>query len=285
MTRADMALAARTLALRGESLFIIDGTRLVPAYDWEVSTQRGIPRAYRATVGDVGGGSTITALAPEVVHFRCGVDPATPWAGVAPLRRAELSSEFLVAVEESLRDVFRETPLGSQVLPMPEMDEDSESKLAASFRGQRGRVLIRESVNVQAAGGPAPVSDWKPQNLTPDLQGMVPAQMLSQARAGIMSVYGVLPSLVADDATGPQTREAQRHLAVYTLQPLALMMAEELSDKLGADVSIDTLRPIQAFDTAGRARAMGAIIEALGRAKELGIDPEKAMQLVAWDRD
>ena len=42
------------------------------------------------------------------------------------------------------------------------------------------------------------------------------------------------------------------------------------------------MRPLQAFDAGGRARAMAGVIQALAMAKEAGVDPEQAMKLVDW---
>jgi hypothetical protein len=39
------------------------------------------------------------------------------------------------------------------------------------------------------------------------------------------------------------------------------------------DLTVDVIRPLQAFDAGGRARALSQIIEAFGRAKELGLTP------------
>ena len=78
----------RSVALRGEALFLIRDDRLVPSSDWELRTRDGVPVAYRVSISEAGGGTTQTALAGEVLHFRIGSDPATPWLGSAPLRRA-----------------------------------------------------------------------------------------------------------------------------------------------------------------------------------------------------
>ena len=147
----------------------------------------------------------------------------------------------------------------------------------------RGRVLLRESVNVQAAGGPAPVQDWRPQSVTPDLEKAMTAESLEAARNAICGVFGVLPALFAGNAQGPLVREAQRHLAQWQLQPIAALLAEEASEKLATPVSIDTMRPLQAFDAGGRARAAAGIIQALAMAKEAGVDPDQAMRLVDWE--
>jgi hypothetical protein len=95
----------------------------------------------------------------------------------------------------------------------------------------------------------------------------------------------VLPGLFNSATTGPMVREAQRHLAGWTLQPIAMLLAEEATNKLGVPVDIDVMRPVQAYDAGGRARALFTIIEALARAKEAGIAPSEvnaALTLVNW---
>jgi len=80
-------------------------------------------------------------------------------------------------------------------------------------------------------------------------------------------------------------REAQRHLAGWVLQPICELVAEEASAKLGGKVVTDVGRPLQAFDAGGRARALSALIEAMGRSKELGLSPDQfnaALLTVNW---
>ncbi|MFG6594869.1 phage portal protein [Sulfitobacter sp. 1A13368] len=275
----SLGLAGRALALRGEAVFLIRD-RLVPVSDWSLTTRDGRPRAYQCSIAEAGGGRTETALAAEVLHFRIGADAASPWQGTSPLRRSSLTADMLGAVEVALNEVYQNAPIGSQVVPFPEASGTDLYELGASFRGKRGRTMLRESVQVSAAGGPAPSMDWKPQNVTPDIQGIAPGASLNAARASILGVYGVLPSLLEDTTTGPLVREAQRHLAQWALQPVAALIAQEATEKLGGAVTLDVMRPLQAFDTGGRARAMGQIIEALALAKEAGVDPEVAARLV-----
>ena len=283
--RRVMALIGRALALRGECVFLVDGDRLIPASDWELSTRYGAPSAYRLSLPEVGGGTTRTALAAEVLHVRTGVDVAAPWAGQAPLRRAQLTAGLLNALESALAETYETAPLGSLVLPMPEMPATDLDSVARGFRGARGKVLLRESVNVAAAGGPAPAQDWRPSDLTPDLERAMTTQSLDAARNAILGVYGVLPALMEPNATGLLVREGQRHLAQWVLQPLAEGIAEEASGKLGGPVQIDVMQPLQAFDAGGRARAAAQIVQAMAMAKEAGIDPEKAMRLVGWETE
>ena len=286
LNRASMAMLGRRLALRGEALFLIGDSGLVPAVDWELSTRDGIPRAYRLSLPDAGGGRTVTALAAEVLHVRIGSDPAAPWTGTAPLRRAQLTAGLLQAVETALAEVYANAPIGSQIVPFPEMSEPDMERTARGFRGNRGRVLIRESVAVTAAGGPAPAQDWKANDVTPNLAPALPLETLTAARGAVMAVFGVLPGLVTEAAQGPVIREAQRHLFQLVLQPIALLIAEEATAKLGTDVTIDTVRPAQAFDAGGRARAFGGMVQALVAAKEGGLDPqavEDAFKYIDWE--
>jgi phage portal protein BeeE len=255
----------------------------VPCSDWDLSTRNAVPVAYRVSIPEAGGGVTQTALAGEVLHIRIGCDPAAPYYGTAPLKRANLTAGLLNAVESALVEVFENAPLGSQVVPMPESPDTDNVALGRSFRGQRGRVLLRESVEVRAAGGPAPQSDWKPAGLSPDIEKSMTVETLAAAREAVSTVFGVLPSLWTAQAQGPLVREAQRHLCQWTLQPVAALIAQEASEKLGGTVSIDTLRPLQAYDSGGRARAMLSIVQALAAAKAGDVqqsDIDNAMRIV-----
>ncbi len=282
LTRRVLALTGRSLALRGEAVFLIGESELVPCSDWDLRTRYGRPSAYRIGVSEAGGGQSMTVLAGEVLHVVTGADPAAPWIGTAPLRRASLTAAMLQAIETALCEVFENAPLGSQIVPMPEMPETDMEAMARGFRGNRGRVLIRESVNVSAAGGPAPMADWRAADVSPDLSRSMTAQSLAAAREAVQFAFGVLPGWSNPLSTGPLIREAQRHLAQWQLQPLAVMIGEEATAKLGVDVSLDCMRPLQAFDAGGRARALQGILAALAAAKEAGVDPAAALHQVDW---
>lgn len=273
LTPSTLALLGRSLGIRGEAVFLIGDDRLTPAADWDVSTRNGAPVAYRLSLPEAGGGRSQTALAGEVLHVRIGANAATPWAGTAPLRRASLTAGLLNAVEAALAEIFETAPLGSMIVPFPENPESSNEALSRGFRGRRGSVLLRESVSVTAAGGPAPPSDWRPNDLTPDISKVEASAHLASARDAIAAAFGVLPALFNPATTGPMTREAQRHLAQFVLQPIAEIIGEEASLKFGAKVSLDVISPLQAFDQGGRARAFGAMIAALAQAKESGLSP------------
>ncbi len=284
LTPPLLALVGRMLALRGECVLYDTPTGLVPVSDWDLTTKAGIPRAYRLTISEVGGGVSQTALASEVLHFRIGSDVAAPWSGRSPLARANLTASMLQAIESALAEVYQSASLGSQVLPFPESPETDLEQLGQQFKGKRGRIMLRESVNVTAAGGPTPQTDWKPQDLSPDLSKSMTGENLEASRGSILGVYGVLPALFNSSVTGPLVREAQRHLAQWMLQPIANLIAEETSIKLGDAVGIDVMKPLQAYDAGGRARAVTSVIQALALAKEAGVDADEALNLVNWEQ-
>lgn len=282
LTRRLRAVLARGLALRGEAVLYITDDALVPVADWDLQTRFGRPTAYRLSLPDVGGGETRTALAAEVVHVVTGADARQPWQGVAPLRRAGLSAGLLQTMESLLAEVYTHAPIGSAVVPFPEAGEADLQDIARGFRGARGRVLVRESVSVQAAGGTQPNTDWRPSHLDPDMQKTDALNTHGQARDAVLMAFGLLPSLVSGNLAGPQTREAQRHLCTYCLQPLADLVAEEMSEKLGQPVRLDVMRPLQAWDAGGRARAAAQVVQLMAMAQEAGVDADKALSLVGW---
>jgi hypothetical protein len=57
--------------------------------------------------------------------------------------------------------------------------------------------------------------------------------------------------------------------ATWCLQPIAELLAEEASEKLGAAVEVDVLTPLQAFDQGGSARALSYDREKAGRSPAL----------------
>ncbi|WP_045393661.1 phage portal protein [Falsirhodobacter sp. alg1] len=284
LSRRNMALAGRALALRGEAVFLIRD-RLVPAIDWDISTRDGIPRAYRLTIPEAGGGRSETVLAKEVLHFRIGCDTATPWTGTGPLRRAPLSAQLLQEIETALRDVFRDAALGSLIIPVPEGSADDMDALRSGFRGRRGASLVIEGVAQATAAGMNPNIGKAPDQLSPELDKTLADKLLTDAKDAIYSTFGVLPGMLNRSTTGPLVREAERFLAQFVLQPIANLMAEECTEKLGGKVKIDVVRPAQAFDANSKARALSTMISALAQANEAGISDatlKDALQFIDW---
>src|SRR5258707_3614893 len=115
-----MAAIGRSLALRGESVWLISEGDLIPCSDWDLRTRFGQPTAYRLSIPEAGGGVIITALAGEGLHVRIGADVAIPWIGVAPLKRSSLTASMLDALGSALAEVFEFPLLCPQIDPFPQ---------------------------------------------------------------------------------------------------------------------------------------------------------------------
>lgn len=124
-----------------------------------------------------------------------------------------------------------------------------------------------------------------PDQLSPNLDKTLADKLLADAKDAVYGTFGILPGLMNRASTGPMVREAHRHLAQIVLQPVANLMAEEATIKLGATVTIDCVRPAQAFDHGGKARALATMIKALAEAKAAGIEDaalKDALQFIDW---
>jgi len=283
ITPEILGMVGRSLALQGESVWLMAEDRIIPCSDWDLSSLAARPNAYRITIPTVIGGESRTALADEIVHFRVGTDQKAPWQGVPPLKRASITADMLAALEAGLRKIYRDGPLGTSAIPMPSTRDDANAAIAAGFRGQQGEIALQESTRSSAAGGAMPATDWKPQSMTPNLSGSYAIESIEAARDAISMAFGIPPGFWHRAVQGNALRELERFFVQYTLQAIAATMAHELSDKLDADIRIDTLRPLQAFDAGGRARSFATLIKGLSEAREAGIDPNAALRLIAWE--
>jgi hypothetical protein len=180
-----MAIMARALALRGEFVGLISDRGILPASDWEVSTAYGVPRAYRLSIPEAGGGRGFTALAPEVLHVRIGSDPVAPWTGTAPLRRASLTGQMLHEIESALLAVYRDAPLGSLIVPLPDGSADDMAQMRSAFRGRRGSTLVVEGAAQATAAGMHPLIGQRPEQLGPDLEKTMAIEGWQAARGAI----------------------------------------------------------------------------------------------------
>ena len=93
---------------------------------------------------------------------------------------------------------------------------------------------------------------------------------MGQGFLEVLAACGIPPAMFQKASDSGQ-REAYRRWVALTVQPLAGLLAAELSAKLEADIGID-LGGLYAHDLAGRARAFGSMVTA-------GIDVSKAAAL------
>ncbi len=282
LSPGHLGLIGRSLANRGQFVALIDATgpdiELVPVVDWDVATRKGKPVAYRLQVPEAGGGHQVEALVDEVVDVRINTDVTTPWHGQSPLRKTRITAGLLEAIEGGLQDVL-DSPWGSQVLPLPKLGAKQTTEVQAfvdRIRSRRGGFFGLESQQVSGGAGQTPHGDWDRKNLSPDLRGMELGAHWETVRNSIMGAFGIPPILFSSMAQSAALREAQRQAVLWTLAPIAKVASSELGLKLGdTELKLDLVTPLQAADSAGRARAVGVL-------KGAGVPLEEALKMVGW---
>ena len=285
LTPDVLALIARNLIRRGESLFLIDvddaGLALRPAGSWDV---RGgwVESGWWYLLNLIGPSGNVTRLVPSasVLHFRYSVDPARPWMGVSPLGWANESGALHAGVTNALRSDMK--AVAATVIPMPEQrekpdneDDDPLGPIKRALLGAGGKSVFVETTG--AAHGQdrqdAPRQDWQQKRLGPD-----PAESLSGLLGltghMILAAVGVDPVIAGlQRSDGTAHREAFRRFERLTLQPLARLIEPELRAKLDAPDLALSFNSLRSSDFAGLARAYKAL-------KDSGMSPAEINELL-----
>ena len=276
VTAPCLAMVGRALVRAGEIVMAIDvdpegGVRLQPSSHWDVQGEPD-PASWRYRCNLPAPSSTVTRMLPaeSVCHFMFEADPGRPWEGVSPLQSAALAGRLSAETAAALADEST-MPRGA-VLPLPVDGEDeSVTALKADLKTLSGKLALVESVKTMhpGAASTAPAADWEAKRIGAD----PPPSLVSlhgAAAAEVLGACGVPVSLfVADNSQGQ--REAFRRYLHSTVQPLASLVAAELSAKMDADVSLGFDR-LFAADLSGRARAFQSLVGG-------GMDPGKAAGL------
>ena len=153
---------------------------------------------------------------------------------------------------------------------------------AETFDGRLAALdeLAGKTVSVPGSSGfdPAGGASGPQLDLMPKRVGAAPPEALVMLHDAVFSqvlaVCGIPPDL-AGVTTGSQARESFRRFVGLTVEPLAELVAEELSDKLEEPVSFSFDR-LAAADIAGRARSAGTLVKA-------GWTPQEAADAVGLD--
>ena len=260
-----LSLIGRSLIRSGEILFSIevrDGrVVLLPAASWDVEGDAD-PETwrYRLVLGGPSRTETVElAAASETIHVRLQSDPEQPWIGVAPLASAALAGRLSAETMQALSDEAS-GPRGV-LLPIPVDGSDPTiATLKADIRSLRGQIALVESTSSGWAGDSAtqrPGGDWQSRRL-----GASPgAPLIEQASLASREVYSAcgIPLGVVIDTEGTGQRESFRRLLHGTVVPLAKIVAEELSLKFEADISL-AFHSMFAADLSGRARAFQSLV-------------------------
>ena len=262
----------RSLIRPGESLSVIDMAgdgrlELVPAAFWnfEALSTPGAERehTWTARVTTYGPSSSHTRLLgrDRLVFVRWGTSPGTRYRGQGPTTWAHLTARLQGEVERSLADEAA-GPL-AQILPVPQdggddSDDDPLKSLKADIKAARGKAVLTETTAAGWGDGrqAAPMSDWKPNRLGPAPPEAL-VKVAEDAFSRMVAACGANVSLFTD-ADGTAQREAWRRWHLGTVQPLAKLLAHELTVRLETDVKLRLDK--YPTDLAGRAGAFKALV-------------------------
>ena len=123
VTPAVLALIARDLVRRGESLHLIEADggapMLRPVGAWDIRGGHD-PATWWARCDLFGPSGNVTRFVPHeaVVHCRYAVDPSRPWLGVPPLGWAESTGALAGRLEAGLADEAGAP--SAQLVPVPQ---------------------------------------------------------------------------------------------------------------------------------------------------------------------
>ena len=271
VTPATLALIARDLIRRGESLHLIeaggDGLQLRPVGSWDI---RGgwDPATWWARCDLFGPSGNVTRFVPHesVVHCRYAVDPSRPWLGVGPLGWAESTAALAGRLEAGLADEAGAP--AAQLVPVPSDggsggDNDPLAGLKGDIAKAKGRALLVETTAAgwgQGQGG-APRQDWRQSRLgfePPDISRAMRDDVFQHVAAACN-----LPAVLLDSrAEGTSQREALRRWVHLGVEPLGELIAAELAEKLDRPGLRLDFSALMASDLAGKARAVKGLVEA-----------------------
>ena len=271
----------RDLAIKGEAVYLLDvdfdgRLRLRRARSTDVwGDDEPSTWHYRLTLQGPRTTRTVVAPAGRVVHVRYATEAHSPQRGIPPIQYAHLTGKLIRNLETAIGDEAGGTVANLIALPA---GHSNPTKLAARISEAKGKTLLPETT----AGGwdmgkdAAPRKDFVPARLGANPPAALVA-LRQHVESSILGCFGIAAPLGPEGRTdGTAAREAARRLWSLTVQPLADLIAEELSRVLERPVRLDHSQPAGTADIAARARAVHVLVES-------GIDKDRAMQIVGWE--
>ena len=276
LTPSTLAQIGRALCRSGEIVFLTDVARgrvqLLPASAAYVVVGHGDPSTWIYTVTVDGPGHTMTVHRPRsgVAHLQYMTDPIRPWHGRAPWSSAGLSGTLLAGLEKQLSGEAGSA--SGYILPTPDLgdrgqadadadeEDDPLTTLRRDLASAGGRTVLAPTTAAGYGAGPgaAPAKDFQPERF-----GFNPPETAVETRRdaerSILAACGVPPALANHAAPGTSLREAWRQLTVGTIEPIATIVGEQLSEALGQRV---TLTLPAAADVKGiQVRSVAALVQ------------------------
>ena len=268
ITPAFMALVARNLIRRGESVFYIEvdggAPMLRPVGSWDVrGGQDEDDWFYRVDLFGPSGSTTRFVPSAGVCHFRYAIDPSRPWFGVSPLQWAWATGTLAGNLEQRLGEESG-APVGA-LMPIPAdggdgSGDDPLAALKADIASAKGRQLLVETTSGAWDQGKAaaPQKDWVQSRFGADPPQAL-AKLRSDAAMSVLSACGV-PVSLATDGDGTSQRESWRRFVMGSVEPIARMVAHELAVKLDVPGLTFDFKSLWAHDLQGRAAMFKALV-------------------------
>ena len=279
LTPSVLAMIGRALCRSGEIVFLTDVARgrvqLLPASAAYVVVGHGDPSTwvYTVTVDGPGNTRTVHRGRSGVAHLQYMTDPIRPWFGRAPWSSAGLSGTLLAGIERQLAGEAGSA--SGYILPTPDLgdrgqgppdgpdadeEEDPLTTLRRDLAAAGGKTVLAPTTAAGYGAGPgaAPSKDFVPERF-----GFNPpttaVETRRDAERSILAACGVPPALASHSAPGTSLREAWRQLTVGTIEPIATIVADQLSEALGVKVSL-TL-PVAADVKGIAVRSVAALVQ------------------------
>lgn len=279
LTPLALSRMARQLILTGNSISAIDtssgGLLLLPVANYDIAGgYRESSWRYRLELAGPSRLATRRLPSRAVVHVRMGSSVQEPWRGCSPLLNAGLTASMLGRLERRMAQEVNARV--GHLLAIPDgTSEEQVTALRRDLAALEGNIALTETTSSGHGQGmrAAPQIDWQLRRFG----AQVPESNIAlrtDASMDVISALGIPPSLFRG-TDGVSAREAYRLLLVSTLQPIADLIADELSRKLETTVTLGFKR-LHAADIQARARAFGGMVAA-------GIDNETALELSGLD--
>ena len=259
----------RELVRSGQSMHVISVSELgelalLPASSWDFQGEGPQPAGWTVQAVVNGPSEAVTLYRPwaSVIFCKWGNLTGRAFAGRGPLSWAHTSARLQSETERSLADEAG-GPV-AQLVAVPQDggdggDDDPLAELKADLKTARGRALLLETTAAGWGEGrsAAPMRDWRPERLGPEPPAAMEAVM-GRAFLEVLGACGVPPGLFLE-VDGTAQRESYRRFFSLTVEPLAGLLAAELSAKLEAEIGL-SFKGRFAADLAGRARAFQSMV-------------------------
>ena len=270
-----LGIAARSLAVFGNSVFVIEATPggvvLLPASSYDVTGGPDpVTWVYRCDLV----GSTKTEVrrvaSAGVLHFRVGQDRSEAWYGIAPLRRSSLTAILARRLEVALADEAT-VPI-SRLLGITSQKVGAERMMdALDHRSGTAGIHIYHGVE-----------NGKPNRVGPEpLENEV--TLRGQIAHEIVSLFGLSPLLFDVRADGQSLREARRAFIATTLAGLTRMMENEIAVKLMAPGVRLSMSRLFVVDEETAALSVSRRSSAFAKLTAGGVAMERALKLAGLE--